>query len=388
MRKGAGTPRLWPYALAYAGGVVAYQPLLGLLLPLRADAVAGAARDGLLTACAAAGAVAASLGGVLFGWLSDRSGGRRGWIAGGVAGTAFAYAALAAAAAPGQLLAAVLLFQLALNAMLGPLSAVMADEVPDRAKGTLAGLLATAPPTAAAVGAVLVAMPLGEAARLGAIPIVTVLLAVPLLLRPAPVVVTPAGVGPRAAASSRDLALAWAARFLVQAAGNAVALFLVYYLAGLEGRSPARVAGQAAWLLVAAALVPVPAALLIGRWSDRAGRRKPFLAGAAAAAAAGLGLMAVAGDAGVGAAGFVTYQLGFGVFVSLHVGFGFELLPSAATRGRDLGLLNLANTLPSLLGPAIAWGLARPDSMGTVMAALAALTAAGGALVLAIRGRA
>ena len=48
-----------------------------------------------------------------------------------------------------------------------------------------------------------------------------------------------------------------------------------------------------------------------------------------------------------------------------------QLLPNPHHRGRDLGLLNLANTLPSLLGPPLAWVFATPHDFVGVMLALA-----------------
>ena len=61
------------FALAHVGGVVGYLPLLTLLLPIKVDAVAGAGRLGVLTAIVVAGALAASVSNIAFGWLSDRA---------------------------------------------------------------------------------------------------------------------------------------------------------------------------------------------------------------------------------------------------------------------------------------------------------------------------
>src|SRR3546814_11292410 len=61
------------YALANAGGVAAFLPLLTLLLPLKVQAVAGDERLVTLTLCALAGAVTASISNIVFGTLSDRS---------------------------------------------------------------------------------------------------------------------------------------------------------------------------------------------------------------------------------------------------------------------------------------------------------------------------
>ncbi len=143
---------LLAFALANAGGVIAYQPLLTLLLPLKVEQLAGATRIGLFSATVIAGALAASVSNVLFGWLSDRSlargGGRRGWVVVGLVLTGCSFATIVLARTPAAIIAAVALFQLAVNALLAPLLAIMADEVPDGQKGVAGGLLAGAVPVA------------------------------------------------------------------------------------------------------------------------------------------------------------------------------------------------------------------------------------------------
>jgi MFS family permease len=381
------------YALAYSGAVIGYLPLLSLLLPLKVERIAGAARLDVLTACMVAGAVVASASNILFGWLSDRAvargRGRRGWLAAGGAMTAASYATLALAQEPVAIVVAVVLFQAAINALLAPLLAMMAEEVPDDRKGVAGGLLALAAPVAAAVSAGLVAAGgAGEAAQLAVVAALALLCQLPLLtLRARPLAAAPpAGAVPLL---RRDLAIAWAARLLVQAAGNAQSFYLLYYFSSIvAGASSAALAPRVGSLLTLAFAAALPVAMLLGRWSDRSGRRKPFLFAAALGGAAGLALMARAGDWNAGAAGFALYAVGSATFLALHAGFAMQLLPNPAHRGRDLGLLNLANTLPALAGPLLTWWLATPDDFGAVMAALSALTLIGGVLMLLVRGRA
>ena len=70
-----------------------------------------------------------------------------------------------------------------------------------------------------------------------------------------------------------------------------------------------------------------------------------------------------------------------------NAAFAMQLLPTPAHRGRDLGLLNLTNTLPALLGPLLAWMLATPRDFSAVLLVLAALTLAGGLAMLGVRSR-
>ena len=68
---------LFLYALANAGGVAAFLPLLTLLLPTKMAAAAGDARVEWLAVATFAGALSASLANVGWGWASDQRGGRR-----------------------------------------------------------------------------------------------------------------------------------------------------------------------------------------------------------------------------------------------------------------------------------------------------------------------
>ncbi len=378
------------YALANAGGVIGWLPLLTLLLPIRVERIAGDARLGLFTATALAGAAAASGSNILFGWLSDRSvargGGRRRWIAVGVSAIALAYAGVAAAATPVALVLAVIGVQIAVNGLLAPLLAIMADEVPEAQRGVAAGLLAFAAPVAAAMTAALVALsPDDETTRLALVPLAVAACVAPLLLtraRPISPEMSPEAPPRAGRDASRTLAVAWAARLLVQIAGVVLSCYLLYYFETVA-RGVAGLSGRVAHLLVLAYLVPLPAAVLMGRWSDRLGRRAPFLLGAAGVAAAGLIGMAAARDFTGGAVAFGLYATGSSVFLSLYAAWAIQLLPSARHRGRDLGVLNLSNTLPSVLGPGLAWLLATPRDFTLLLLVLAALTLGGGLATLA-----
>lgn len=381
------------FALAYVGGVVGYLPLLTLLLPIKVEAVAGTGRLGLLTATIVTGALAASVSNIAFGWLSDRSvargEGRRGWLTGGVVATAMSYAAITVAATPVGLILSVAGFQIAVNALLAPLLAIMADEIPDAQKGVAGGLLAMASPAASALAAALIATAsLSETVRLAIVPVVTACCVIPLLLtRSRPIGRTDSPV-PMRVILLRDLAFAWISRFLVQVAGSALSVYLFYYLESVGPEmAPVTIGTWMGTVMIVAYTVPLPIAVLVGRLADRSGRTKPFLFGATIVAAVGLCGMALAADFISGAVAFCFYTAGATVFLALHASFAMQLLPNPTYCGRDLGLLNLTNTLPGLLGPTLTWVLATPSDFGGVMLVLAALVLGGGIIMLATRGR-
>jgi MFS family permease len=378
-------------ALANVGGVIAYLPLLGLLLPLKIEMLSRDSRIGIFTACVMAGAIAASLSNILFGWLSDRSvdrgGGRRRWMAGGLVATAASYGVVASAATPVQIVVAIVVFQCAVNVLLAPMMAVMSEEIPDSQKGVIGGLLALGSPAASAVSTLLVGQAmLPEVARFAILPAAITVCVVPLLLSRPRIAVSSDDRDLIRPIARRDLAIAGVSRLLVQIAGVVTQAYLLYYFESIAAAAerpglPTRIGH----LLTLAFVLPLPLALLLGRLSDLARQREPFLLGAAAVATAGLVGMAFARGSTTGAVAFLVYTAGLSVFVALHAGFAMQLLPSSRHRGRDLGLLNLANTLPSLLGPPLTWALASPQDFSALMLTLAALTLCGGIGMLGVK---
>ena len=242
-------PLLLAVGLAHAGGVVAYLPLITLLLPMRVEALAHLAKIDLLTAAVLAGGMAASLANIVFGWLSDvsaaRGGGRRRWVIAGLVALAASYPAMAFARTPVELVGAVVLAQAAINAVLGPLFAIIAEEVPTQHKGMAGGLLALGNPVAAGFSVLLMGYAgLGENTRFLLVPVAAVALMLPLLaLRADP------AEGDSEAATSwprRDIVIASLARLLVQLACATLGLYLLYYFQTLRpgGRDTAAWVGS------------------------------------------------------------------------------------------------------------------------------------------------
>ena len=387
-------PRLRPVALpmacalAYAGVVVGYTPLLALLVPAEVARVAGDDRYAALALVLAVGAVAAGAANWAFGWLSDRSrrrgGGRRRWIAAGLAGTLASFAALPAAHTVAAIVVVIALFQIALNAMLAPMMALVAEEVSANRTGLVTGLFAGGPVLAALVAMALAVPALQQVeARLAVIGATSAVCLLPLLAMPPVTGARPAALPP--ASGRRDLVLAWTARLLVQIAGTVLFADLLYLM-----EAPAAIGGsggiaRTGTLLLLANLLPAPVAVAAGRWSDRPARLRPLLFAAALAAAVGLAAMAGSTGSSARAAGFLVFAVGWGVFLPLQVGHVMRLLPDPDRLGRDLGVLNLANTVPVLIGQGLAWWLATPRDVTALLLALAGLTLVGGTLTLAVR---
>ncbi|GAA1645322.1 MFS family permease [Actinoplanes couchii] len=91
-----------------------------------------------------------------------------------------------------------------------------------------------------------------------------------------------------------------------------------------------------------------------GPLSDRAGRRKPFVYAASVICAAGLvGPWLLPTTTGMLIFAVVT-GLGFGLFGSVDQALVTQVLPAQEDFAKDLGVVNIAATLPQMLAPAIA----------------------------------
>lgn len=388
------------YALAYAGLFVSFIPFVSVLLPLKVTAVADEEhRVALLSAAALGGAAVASLANLVFGALSDgtyrRRGTRRPWILAGLGLIMVAYALFHWSRDGASMLAAVALLQIAINMMFAPVGAIMADEVPDAQKGLVAGLMGAAHPFSSLVAVGVTLQGLGsEGLRYSLLCATIAILVMPLLLFisekrdpiPEP---PPAALRVRRRA---DFARIWIARMLVQVAGNGLSTYgLFYFLAVLGQKVPdkhhaAAASEEIATIFAGVTMVALLLTVAVGRLSDRLMRRKPFLAISALTMATGLAIMAGAGDWPMATLGFGAATVGMSVFLAMQSALAMQLLPSPGHRGRDLGILNLTNTLPAMVAPLLALALS-PDKAGYApwLLVLALGVLAGGAAAMTVR---
>lgn len=369
------------YALAAAGGAIAYVPFLTLLLPARMAELAGADDVRWLGYLTFFGALAASAGGLLFGWLSDRTQSRRPWVLAGLVLTIALLLAMPYARDVATLLALLLAWQLALNMILGPLSAWAGDAVPDAQKGLLGGLLAFSPALGAWSGA-LVTLPglVSMEQRIMAIALLVAAAILPALLFGRPrafpelMAVEPrSDVPDRAPDDARPAVRMWLARLLIQIAEAALFAYLYFWFRSID---PAMGDHEKARIFSLALTIAVPVALLAGRWADR--RNRPFvpLAAAAVLTCAGLIGMALAADPTSAKAAYLVFGIATTAFLSLHSGQTLRVLPRADHRGRDLGIFNLTNTIPSLIMPWLTISLVPGFGFDALFLLLAALAAA------------
>ena len=115
-----------------------------------------------------------------------------------------------------------------------------------------------------------------------------------------------------------------------------------------------------------------------GPWSDRVQRRKPFVF----ASSLVTGLALVIPWVWPTLTGWMVFTLiaglGFGMFQAVDQALMSEVLPSATSFAKDLGVVNIAATLPQTLAPAVAgaivltFGFAGLFPVGIILSVLGA----------------
>nr|WP_232343590.1 MFS transporter [Novosphingopyxis sp. YJ-S2-01] len=384
------------YALANAGGAVAYVPLLTILLPLRVNLLAGEDSLGWLAAISFGGAIAASLSNILFGFLSDRTGNRTLWIGAGLVCSTALLLAIGAVTQLAVLIALVMAWQVVLNMMLAPLTAWAGDCVPDRQKGLLGGLLSFTPALGALTGALITVPGFADAEDRLLLVATTVIIAIaPVLLfgrpRAMPQLMEESRAGDQREEAQAPLkrrpavVRMWTSRLLLQIAEAALFAFLYFWFLSIDSRIDENVP---ATLFTIVLCVAIPLTLMVGRWSDRQDRPIVPLTVAAGFTVVGLAAMASADGLYPAMAGYALFGLSASVFMALHSSQTLRVLPRPRNRGRDLGIFNLANTVPSLIMPWLTLALVPSFGFSGLFNVLAALVLVAVALLASIQRQA
>lgn len=319
----------------------------------------------LVTACGAAVSLAAN---PLFGALSDRTTSRLGrrapWVLAGAVLAAAALLAMSVSATVALMVLFWCLVQLGANAAYAAITAAVPDRVPVLQRGGVGGLAAMGQTLGILTGAVFGAVVSGNFMVGYWLCAAALLLSVlpylfhrndPVLhkgmLRPFRVREFLRGfwISPRL---HPDFAWAWLTRFLVNVGNQLTIVYLLFFLRDIIGHEdPAT--GVLVLTGIYAVMVMVTA-VLAGPWSDRVGRRKPFVIGSSAIIAMA-GLIMAFFPVWPGAlAGAAVLGVGFGAYLAVDFALLTQVLPQALDRGKDMGVINVANSLPQVVAPALA----------------------------------
>ncbi|GAA4261892.1 MFS transporter [Dactylosporangium darangshiense] len=334
-----------------------------VLLPNQIQEIAPADKESMLGVVTALGAAAAVVVNPLAGALSDRTtsrfGRRHTWTLGGAILAALSLVLLSTQHTILGVALGWVAAQTCLNAMLATLTAAVPDRVPVEQRGAVSGWVGIPQVLGVVLGVVLVtALVTGTAPGYVALAVLVVLLPVPFVLftpddrisradRPR---FSLAGfwVSPR---RHPDFAWAWITRFLVQL-GNALGtLYLLYFL-----QDRVRVADPDTGVLILIlvyTLALMATTVVAGRRSDRTGRRRVFVIWSGVVMAVAALLLAFWPTWPVAIVAAAILGAGYGVYQAVDAALITQVLPEATNRAKDLGVINIANSAPQVLGPAL-----------------------------------
>ncbi|MFF0214984.1 MFS transporter [Streptomyces vinaceus] len=388
-------------SLANLGVWVGWFGPLQLLLARQAEQLAPDHKAATLALVTGVGAAVSMVANPVFGALSDRTtapvGRRIPWVVAGVLGGAAGLLVLARASSVAVVIAGWCLVQLALNAAFAALTAAVPDQVPPRRRGMVGGWLGVSQVGGILAGTALATLAGGIAAGYLACAAFSVLAAVPYVVMRRDARLWPAErpalrwrsfltgfwIDPR---RHPDFGWAWLTRFLMNLSYSVSTMYLLYYLT-----DAVRYGGDAdtgVLILTALNALTLLATVVVGGVrSDRTGRRKVYVIGAGLVITVATLLLAVWQTWTGAVVASLVLGVGFGVYTSVDFALLTDVLPTAQDRGRDLGVINIANALPQVLAPVIAAPVVTHFGGYTALYALAgALALAGSVLVRRIRG--
>ena len=371
-------------------------PISTILLPLQIAGLDAAHRFSNLSIATAVGVLAAVITNPIAGALSDRTtsrlGRRRPWLIGG---TIFSAITLALMANASNFVALVLwwaIFHIAANALLAALSAVIPDQVPVRQRATVSSFVSLSLPLGAVIGSILVTKVIKTTQFsyyifIGIILLVMILFVLVLREKPLPKKTVPPfnlrafladfWVNP---ARYPDFGWAWLTRFIVYLSYYIALGYLLYFLQdAVHYQKAAQGVTTFQTILTGTLLI---ASITSGILSDRFQRRKPFVMGASFVLALAFLILAFFQTWPAVELAAAVLGIGFGAYLGVDIALITQVLPSANTRGKDMGVINIANAFPQVVGAAIAALVINAFHNYTLLFIFAAILASLGAILI------
>jgi MFS family permease len=273
------------------------------------------------------------------------------------------------------------------------LTATISDQVPVGQRGLVSGWISAPQAIGTILGLVLVtSLALSQFFGYAVMALIVVLLVLPFLffIKDA---VLPAESRPPLAMSTLiagfwisprkhpDFGWTLLGRILVNL-GNALGttLLLYFIMFGLHREKTAQ--DDLIYLTLVYMFFVIFASILLGWVSDEFGRRKVFVIVAAVLQALAALLLAFIPDISVTYVAAGLLGLGYGCFLSVDQALATQVLPDAHTRGKDLGIMNIATAVPQAIAPLFgAWVVAALAGF-TGLFALSAIVAILGAIAI------
>ncbi len=360
------------YALGYVGAYIALITPVATTLALKVGELDPAGKETSLGLISAIGALVAIVSNALSGALSDRTrsglGRRRPWILAGALGGVVALAIVGFA--PTLVVATLgwVLAQLTLNWVLAALQALLPDQVPLEQRARVSAVLGISQQVSPLVG---IGIAFGVQAAGGGIGLMflvpgivgaVMLCILVALIRDVPHEVAGSFSFAQFIRAFRiekgkrgDFGWAWFGRFFVILGFAVYTTYQVYFIGDRLGVATDQIVLIQLFALLIFSAVLTVSAVISGRLSDRTGRRKPFVFAAAAIVGVGLGMLALTYTLPFFFVSAAVMGIGIGAFFAVDLALLTDVLPDKEhTAAKDMGIFNIANSLPQSVAPAIA----------------------------------
>ena len=303
----------------------------------------------------------------LTGALSDRTtsrfGRRRPWILGGALLFAVSLGLLSVQS---TVAGVAIMWSLAITgfcALSSALTAMISDQVPVQQRGFVSGIVSAPQAAGIIVGIVLVSFVFtGLLLGYAALAVLLVILVLPFLILAPDAVLERIDRAPftfirmvRGFWISPQLYpdFGWTllSRILVNVGNALITGLLLYFLIFGLGRPESGAEDDLLIVTLIYMVFSIIASIVGGRLSDRWMRRKPFVFASAALQAAGALLLLVFASFETVLVAAAMLGAGYGCFLAVDQALATQVLPDARTRGKDLGIMNIASAVPQALAP-------------------------------------
>ncbi|HQR81004.1 MAG TPA: MFS transporter [Actinomycetota bacterium] len=358
-------------ALANLGIMLAFMTPIQNLLPRMSEQIAGSGgKEVALAVVLGIGVVGSVIGNPLAGALSDRTtsrfGRRRPWMLGGSLIGLAGMLLLPSMTTVVGLTIAWLFVQFAVNAAYAALTATIPDQVPVAQRGAASGWVGLAQTLGVVLGVALVSfvvLALAQGTYLIGILFVLFVLPFMFILKDPPLskqdrpdfhlgtFVKGFWVSPRL---YPDFGWAWLARFLVGLSISMATLYLLFYLQDHLGFTSDEASQKQTILIALYAFGTMLTAVIGGAVSDRSGKRKKFVVVSTVVIALAALILAFTKEFDLAIVAALVLGLGYGWYLAVDQALITQVLPTAVDRARDLGVINIANSLPQVLAPVLA----------------------------------
>lgn len=358
------------YVLAQFGIWVALLTPVVMTLALRVGEIASEAEKGRwLGIILAIGGFVALVATPICGALSDRTrscfGRRRPWLLGGlaVAGAGLLLLGLA----PNLLLLGVgwIICQAGFNAMQAGCLPILPDIIPVRWQGRVAGMLGMTSTMGTFAGSWITQYTQGSSLLMFLAPFAITVVSITILCLILPD--RPADnsedrrLGPIAmlcaiGAPFRDWDFSWAfgSRFLIMMAWSFLLTYQLFFLTDQLSLPKADATQVMVKSMAIIATATIAISLVGGFITDWSGRRKPLVFLAAALEGAGFLTIALAPSVSQFLVGVAMAGIGKGLYFAVDLALLAAILPRPEDSAKDMGVFQIANSLPQSLAPAIA----------------------------------